>query len=64
MWSNSKDGLIWEQNKFFWILLIIIGLLVFLFLLWKVIDRKSNRDSKVEDSSQLKKSIISDDSSG
>lgn len=58
VWSPDKDGLIWEQNKFFWILLIIIGFLIFLYFLWRLVLRKLFQ-SKVEDSSQLKKSIIS-----
>lgn len=57
-WSNDKEGLVWEQNKFFWILLLIIGFLILLYLVWKLILEKRYKD-KVSDISELKKSIIS-----
>lgn len=60
LWSKDKEGLIWEQNKFFWILLLIIGFLILIYLVWKLIIEKRFRD-QISDSSQLKKSIISED---
>lgn len=56
-WSPDKEGLIWEENKFFWILIIIIGFLILLYAIWKLFIRRYFKP-KVEDSS-LKKSIMS-----
>ena len=40
VWSDSKDGVVWERNKFFWILLIIIGFLILAFVIYKIIMKK------------------------
>lgn len=32
---NKKDGLVWEENKMFWILVIVLSSLAVGFLIWK-----------------------------
>jgi len=40
VWSNKKSGVIWEQNKMFWILLIVIGFVIMLYLFWQCVIRR------------------------
>jgi len=35
VWSNKKSGVIWEQNKMFWILLIVVFFLTFFYLFYE-----------------------------
>lgn len=40
VWSDEKPGAVWEKDKPFWIFLIVVGFLIFLFLLWRFVIRK------------------------
>lgn len=59
VWNENKSGLIWEQNKPFWIFLIIIGFLTFFFLLWRMVLRKYFKPP-IEDEAEMQKHMITE----
>lgn len=57
VWSDDKEGVIWERNKFFWILIIIIGFLILLYVIYRIFIRKYLK-VKGEENEDIKKSMI------
>lgn len=62
VWSAEKPGVVWENNKTFFIILIFILLLVIAFFLWKLVLKKFLKRKDLNEHQELNKRMISDNS--